>query len=126
MATKASTSSAFNSYFYQQAGGGQQTGSGGAKQTANGSEEQSGDIHLKMSKKIAQLTKVIYALNSKNDESENVIAAMRTQFEEEKDQLVQETNRKLEEYKQKILNNSDQSKRIGELEKFTKDLQRQK
>ena len=51
MATKTSASAAFNSYFYQQ-----QQPAGNSKME-NG--ESVGDLHVKMSKKIAQLTKVI-------------------------------------------------------------------
>jgi hypothetical protein len=54
MATKASASAAFNSYFYQQTNGAQN----GGKPIEPSNGEQSGDLHLKMSKKIAQLTKV--------------------------------------------------------------------
>ena len=34
------------------------------------------ELHLKMSKKIAQLTKVVYALNTKNDEHEAQISCL--------------------------------------------------
>ena len=65
MATKASASAAFNSYFYQQAN----TAQNGGKPMDPANSEQSGDLHLKMSKKIAQLTKVLtkyFTLNSYN------------------------------------------------------------
>ncbi len=41
------------------------------------------DLHHKMSKKIAQLTKVIYHLNSKNDDYESEIKAMSNAHENE-------------------------------------------
>uniref|UniRef100_A0AAX7USM8 Protein FAM184A/B N-terminal domain-containing protein n=1 Tax=Astatotilapia calliptera TaxID=8154 RepID=A0AAX7USM8_ASTCA len=41
------------------------------------------DLHLKMSKKIAQLTKVIYALNTKNDEHEEEIESLKEAHEDE-------------------------------------------
>ena len=51
---------------------------------------------------------------------------MRSQFEDEKEQFIYETNKKLEEFKTKIINQSDQSKKIQELESRLKDYQNQK
>ena len=39
------------------------------------------DLHHKMSKKIAQLTKVIYHLNTRNDDHEAELAALTSQHE---------------------------------------------
>jgi hypothetical protein len=39
------------------------------------------DLHHKMSKKIAQLTKVIYHLNTRNDDHEAEVAALTAQHE---------------------------------------------
>lgn len=39
------------------------------------------DLHHKMSKKIAQLTKVIYHLNTRNDDHEAEIAALNAQHQ---------------------------------------------
>ena len=142
MATKASattaaptaaTSAAFNSYFYQQAG---TNGAGGKpaapamaadhRTSSSSNEQQAADLHLKMSKKIAQLTKVIYALNSRNDESENLVAQLRAQHEEDRERLLLETGKKLEEYKQKVLTSSDQAKKIADLESSLNEFQRQR
>jgi hypothetical protein len=51
---------------------------------------------------------------------------MRSQYEEEKENLLLETNKKLEEFKQKIVNNSDQSKKIASLESSLREFQKQK
>lgn len=72
------------------------------------------------------LIQVIYALNSKNDESENLIANLKAQFEEEKEQLVLDTNKKLEEYKNRINFNNDQAKKMNTLEAAIKEYQKQK
>uniref|UniRef100_A0A4W6ETC4 Family with sequence similarity 184 member A n=1 Tax=Lates calcarifer TaxID=8187 RepID=A0A4W6ETC4_LATCA len=64
------------------------------------------DLHLKMSKKIAQLTKVIYALNTKNDEHEAAIATLKEAHEEEK----------ILQYKSKISDEMDLKRRIQSLE----------
>uniref|UniRef100_A0A4W6EPW3 Family with sequence similarity 184 member A n=1 Tax=Lates calcarifer TaxID=8187 RepID=A0A4W6EPW3_LATCA len=68
------------------------------------------DLHLKMSKKIAQLTKVIYALNTKNDEHEAAIATLKEAHEEE----VHPT--RLFQYKSKISDEMDLKRRIQSLE----------
>ncbi|XP_064602582.1 protein FAM184A-like [Liolophura sinensis] len=74
------------------------------------------DMHLKMSKKIAQLTKVIYALNTKNDEHEAVVAALKEHHEEQMQQLLAETKDKIELYKSKICNETEYRHRIESLE----------
>lgn len=70
--------------------------------------------------------KVVYALNSKNDESENLISSLKCQFEEEKEQLFLETNKKLEEFKVQIYSKTDNSRTISELESKLRDFQQQK
>ncbi|XP_046548334.1 protein FAM184A-like isoform X2 [Haliotis rubra] len=74
------------------------------------------DMHLKMSKKIAQLTKVIYALNTKNDEHEAVLQSIKEQHESELQQLLSETKEKVELYKNKINADADHRKKIQTLE----------
>jgi ABC-type Fe3+-hydroxamate transport system substrate-binding protein len=69
---------------------------------------------------------VIYALNSKNDESENLIANLKAQYDDERDQLIVDTNRKLEEFKAKLGNNSEQAKKIVTLEGTLKEYQKQR
>jgi hypothetical protein len=145
MAAKASSSN-YNSFqFFQQ----QQQQSGAKPRLNNENVENTqdvNDLHLKMSKKIAQLTKVylkkylffkcqiiiyyknkvIYSLNSKNDEYESMISFLKNQFDQEREQLMQETSKKLEEYKNRIVSNSDQSKQIAKLDSIIKDFGSQK
>ena len=45
------------------------------------------DIHHKMSKKIAQLTKVIYHLNTKNDSHEQELQRLQDAYETEIDEV---------------------------------------
>lgn len=120
MATKVNASNAFNAYFMQQQGHAPLTHAGINPEPAVH------DLHLKMSKKIAQLTKVVYALNSKNDEAENLIANLKMQFEDEKQQLFLETSKKMEELKVQIYNKNDNSKTISDLESKLKDFQTQR
>ncbi|KAK7010784.1 protein FAM184A [Biomphalaria glabrata] len=64
--------------------------------------EVSQDMHLKMSKKIAQLTKVIYALNTKNDEHEQVLQTLRDQHEEEIQTILADSHKKMQVYKNRL------------------------
>ncbi|XP_036849368.2 protein FAM184A isoform X5 [Manis javanica] len=90
-------------------------------QQAGHSMDYSHDLHLKMSKKIAQLTKVIYALNTKNDEHESVIQALRDAHEEEIQQILAETREKILQYKSKVTEELDLKKKIQVLEASLED-----
>ncbi|XP_042667954.1 protein FAM184B isoform X3 [Centrocercus urophasianus] len=78
--------------------------------TCNGSEAPRGisaegynkEIHMQMCKKIAQLTKVIYALNTKNDEHEDSIQALREAHEEEVQHILAEMKEAILQYKSKV------------------------
>uniref|UniRef100_A0A3Q3NAB1 Uncharacterized LOC113127602 n=1 Tax=Mastacembelus armatus TaxID=205130 RepID=A0A3Q3NAB1_9TELE len=74
------------------------------------------DLHLKMSKKIAQLTKVIYALNTKNDEHEEEIESLKEAHEDEVQHIVTETRDKIMQYKSKIADEADLRRRLASLE----------
>jgi hypothetical protein len=126
MATK--TSNAFNNFFYQQQQQQQQQPQSQqqSSKSNNNMNQPINDLHLKMSKKIAQLTKVIYSLNSKNDESENMLAIMRSQFEDEKDQFMVEMNQKLSVFKRDYEARNDQSSRIAKLEASIAEYEKQK
>lgn len=82
----------------------------------NVSSDVTPDLHLKMSKKIAQLTKVIYALNTKNDEHENALENMKVTHEEEMQQLIAETKEKMNYFKSRISAVSEQKQKIEVLE----------
>ncbi|XP_006811612.2 protein FAM184A-like [Saccoglossus kowalevskii] len=84
------------------------------------------DLHLKMSKKIAQLTKVIYALNTKNDEHEQVLQSMKEHHEEDMQQLMVEAKDKIAMYKSKINNDTDQKRRMETLEDSISEYERQR
>ena len=74
------------------------------------------DLHLKMSKKIAQLTKVIYALNTKNDEHENVVENIKVAHEEEMQKLIAETKEKMNYFKTRLGAVTEQKQKIEVLE----------
>ncbi|RLW09224.1 hypothetical protein DV515_00002906 [Chloebia gouldiae] len=69
---------------------------------SSSAEEYNREMHMKMCKKIAQLTKVIYALNTKNDEHEDNIQALREAHEEEIQNILAETRETILQCKSKV------------------------
>ena len=59
---------------------------------SNGNQEIFPDLHHKMSKKIAQLTKVIYQLNTRNEDNQALVEAIESQHRNELDSVVKEAN----------------------------------
>ncbi|XP_063245960.1 protein FAM184A isoform X2 [Prinia subflava] len=110
-------------------GGGSAPGAGklgsGSAQAGLGAEY-SPDLHFKMSKKIAQLTKVIYALNTKNDEHEAAIQALKDAHEEEIQQILAETREKILQYKSKVAEEMDLKRKIQVLEESLEDHKKMK
>nr|XP_020848360.1 protein FAM184B isoform X3 [Phascolarctos cinereus] len=105
--------SALNSKIHQP---GACNGSKTAHRSGGGSrEEYSQEIHVKMCKKIAQLTKVIYALNTRNDEYEASVEALREAHQDELQNIVAETKAKLLQDQSSTLE-QDLQKRIQSLE----------
>ncbi|KAF4025099.1 hypothetical protein G4228_017107 [Cervus hanglu yarkandensis] len=92
-----------------------------AAQQAGHCMDYSQDLHLKMSKKIAQLTKVIYALNTKNDEHESAIQALKDAHEEEIQQILAETREKILQYKSRVTEELDLRRKIQVLEASLED-----
>ncbi|XP_027756442.1 protein FAM184A isoform X5 [Empidonax traillii] len=110
-------------------GGGSAPGAGklGSGSAAAGlGAEHSPDLHFKMSKKIAQLTKVIYALNTKNDEHEAAIQALKDAHEEEIQQILAETREKILQYKSKVAEEMDLKRKIQVLEESLEDHKKMK
>ncbi|XP_071599978.1 protein FAM184B [Heliangelus exortis] len=79
-------------------------------------EECNQEMQMKMCKKIAQLTKVIYALNTKNDEHEASIQALREAHEEEIQNILAETRETILQCKSKAEEEQLLRKRIQALE----------
>nr|XP_032644929.1 protein FAM184A isoform X3 [Chelonoidis abingdonii] len=116
---------------YYGGGGGSGFSASAGKFAASSSQpglsmEYSQDLHLKMSKKIAQLTKVIYALNTKNDEHEAAIQALKDAHEEEIQQILAETREKLLQYKSKVAEEMDLKRKIQVLEESLEDHKKMK
>lgn len=53
-------------------------------------QETASELHLKMCKKVAQLTRVIFYLNTKNDDYENNLKAVVNAYEHELDNTIKE------------------------------------
>ncbi|XP_068005348.1 protein FAM184B isoform X2 [Melanerpes formicivorus] len=92
------------------------TCSGSKAARSSWAEECSHEMHVKMCKKIAQLTKVIYALNTKNDEQEASMKALREAHEEEIQHILAETRETILQCKSKAEEEQQLRKHIQALE----------
>ncbi|XP_075453866.1 protein FAM184A isoform X3 [Ascaphus truei] len=90
------------------------------------SMEYTAELHLKMSKKIAQLTKVIYALNTRNDEHESGIQAIKEAHEEEIQQILAETRDKILQYRNKVSEEMDLKRKVQALEESLEEHKKMK
>ena len=60
------------------------------------------DLHHKMSKKIAQLTKVIYHLNTKNEDHQTELDVMSTNHQMEIQQILRDAASRISKFKEVI------------------------
>ena len=60
------------------------------------------DLHHKMSKKVAQLTKVIYHLNAKNEEHDLELTQLADKYENEIDTIMKDASAKLSEFRRQL------------------------
>ena len=74
------------------------------------------DLHLKMSKKIAQLTKVVYTLNTKNDEHDSVIEYLKEEHEQEIQQFLMQTKDRVSELQSRIEDHEERREKVEHLE----------
>jgi len=77
---------------------------------AGGGAENFPDLHHKMSKKIAQLTKVIYHLNTRNDDHEQEMAALAAQHESEINGILQDAANKINRFKDALAKQREAAK----------------
>ena len=75
------------------------------------------DIHIKMCKKIAQLTKVIYNLNSKSEENESIIDSLKKEYKINITRIMEESKQQIELWKSKYQEHENYER---ELEKYLK------
>ena len=69
---------------------------------ANKTMEVFPDLHHKMSKKIAQLTKVIYHLNTKNEDHQTELDVMSTNHQMEIQQILRDAASRISKFKEVI------------------------
>ena len=93
---------------------------------ATQNNETSHEMHIKMSKKIAQLTKVIYSLNTKNDEHEEIIEGLKTAHQEELQKVMVECRDKMGHYRQKMELIDEQELLISKLQSLLEEEQTEK
>src|SRR5580700_10793111 len=77
------------------------------------------EVHHKMSKKIAQLTKVIFHLHSKNEENSQYHTALSNAYEKEIEIILRDSNTIVNRQKEALDKSKDQSNlkdKIKELE----------
>ncbi|XP_039607480.1 protein FAM184B isoform X1 [Polypterus senegalus] len=73
-------------------------------------------MHMKMCKKVAQLTKVIYVLNTKCDEHESNLQTLREAHQEEIQRIVEETREKILQYKNRVGEEMDLRQQLQAME----------
>ena len=78
----------------------EKAGESGASAAPEGGEEVFPDLHHKMSKKIAQLTKVIYHLNTKNEDHSTMLETLDLQHKLELEQLAKDSQSRMASQKE--------------------------
>lgn len=88
------------------------------------------DMHVKMCKKIAQLTKVIYNLNSRSEESETLMESMKKEYKVSISRIMEENREQISNLKLKYRDHEDYNKELEksakafeELKEYNKQLQ---
>lgn len=82
------------------------------------------DLHHKMSKKIAQLTKVIYHLNTKNDMHDAELQGVQDMYESEIDEIIRDAHAKLASFATRLGESS--SAQTALLEQLRRELTEQR
>ena len=76
------------------------------------------DLHHKMSKKVAQLTKVIYHLNAKNEEHDLELTQLADQYENEIDSIMKDASQKLNEFRRQLDIKKEEASYQAALDKY--------
>ena len=84
------------------------------------------EMHVKMSKKIAQLTKVIFSLNTKNEDFEEIIDGLKSAHNNELQRVTLECKEKIVHYKQKLELVKEQETLIHKLQCLLEDERKEK
>ena len=70
------------------------------------------DLHLKMSKKIAQLTRVIYQLHSRNQDGKDEMDAITKKHENDVREIMEDAASKINEFKAKLEKRKEEAKNV--------------
>jgi len=84
------------------------------------------ELHKKICKKMAQLTRVIYQMNTRNDENDLTLKQFIAAYEKEMDLLVDESNNIISKYKIQLEKSNKQDELELEIKKITDEVTRQK
>lgn len=84
------------------------------------------DVHFKMCKKIALLTKVVFHLNIKNEDSEAALAAVRRRYDEELQRVAEDAAEKLNRMAAAMANNPEVKTLEAALAELTDRYQRER
>lgn len=84
------------------------------------------ELHKKICKKMAQLTRVIYQMNTRNDENDLTLKQFIAAYEKEMDALVEEANTQINRYKTQLDKSNKQGELEAEVRKIMAEVQRDK
>ena len=84
------------------------------------------ELHKKICKKMAQLTRVIYQMNTRNDENELTLKQFISAYEKEMDTIVEESNGIISKFKTQLEKSNKQSDFEQEIRKMADQVQREK
>eukprot|EP00940_MAST-03C_sp_MAST-3C-sp2_P001864 g1864.t1 len=84
------------------------------------------DLHKKMSKKIAQLTRVIYQLNCRNEDSHEELDAMATRHEKDMEEIMKDAADKINRFKSRLAKQKKDAKTAGAIEALKKQHRKEK
>ena len=90
------------------------------KASAGFNSEMFPDLHLKMSKKIAQLTKVIYHLNTRNEDFSIDLKAEKQSHASEVEEILQDAANKINKFKAQLAKAKQNSATANALKKLRK------
>ena len=84
------------------------------------------DLHLKMSKKIAQLTKVIYHLNTRNEDFDINLKAEKENHANEVEEILQDAADKINKFKAQLAKAKQNSATANALKKLRSQHERER
>jgi hypothetical protein len=84
------------------------------------------ELHKKICKKMAQLTRVIYQMNTRNDENDLTLKQFITAYEKEMDTLVEEANAVIGKFKVQLEKSNKQDELEATVQKISDQVQKDK